>query len=432
MVKVRLEPVRGMRDILEPESNRIKLMFNLFSEVAESYGYEYVITPTLEYFELLAAKSGPEISRSMYVFKDKAGRAVCLRPEFTASIARVFLKYLRARPKPVKLYYVGPVFRYEEPQFGRYREFFQAGTEYLGDSSTYADIEQLLIIRDYYGELGLKDYVVKVGSVGIVRRLLTIWGVDEETQDIIIHYIDKKMWEEVLRVLKRYNKADIGVIEGLINSRVKDYRELDEVSSEIGLSKLGDDIISNELARLKEIASAAKELGINMYIDLSFARGLAYYTGFIFEVEVPDLPFSIAGGGRYDNLISVYGGPNTPATGFSVGIDRSYIALIKQGIDLDSRVARVKVMLIATKDVSTSYIDEVASMLRRKLYVVNVRIVKPKKIADVIGLASRLNYDYVIIIGTKEYKKGKVTVKNLVKRTQVSVDKDVIREGLPT
>ncbi len=430
MNKVRLEPVRGMRDILYPESHHLDLMFNVFKEVAYSYGYEYIITPTVEYFELLAAKSGPEIARSMYVFKDKAGRTVCLRPEFTASIARIYLKYLRARPKPVKVCYVGSVFRYEEPQYGRYREFFQAGVEYIGDSTIYSDIEQLLIIRDYYRRLGLKNYVIRLGSVGIIRRLLTIWGIDEETQDIIIHYIDKKEWDKVLSLIRKFNNADIGIIEGLLNSKVNNPEEIIPLAEDIGLSKINDEVIINELIRLKDIALISKNLGINLYVDLSFARGLAYYTGFIFEVEVPNLPFSIAGGGRYDKLISVYGGPETPATGFSIGIDRSYIALTKQGIKLEDKVG-TKVMLIATEDINLAYIDEVASTLRERGFVINLRLVKPKKIAESIGLASRLNYSYVIIIGSKEYENNKVTIKNLIKRMQVTIDKDDIKEGLP-
>ena len=431
MKKVRLEPVRGMRDILYPESRYLDVMFNIFKEIARSYGYEYIITPTVEYFELLAAKSGPEIARSMYVFKDKAGRTACLRPEFTASVARIYLKYLRARPKPIKVCYVGSVFRYEEPQYGRYREFFQAGVECIGDSTIYSDIEQLLIIRDYYRRLGLKNYIVRLGNVGIIRRLLTLWGIDEETQDLIIHYIDKKEWDKVFNLVRKFNNTNIDIIEGLLNySKINNPEELISIAESIGLSKINDEVINNELIRLRDIALISKNLGINLYIDLSFARGLAYYTGFIFEVEVPDVPFSIAGGGRYDRLISIYGGPETPATGFSIGVDRSYIALTKQGIKLEDKIEN-RVMLIATEGINLAYIDEIASALRERGFIVNLRLVKSKKIAESIGLASRLDYGYVLIIGSREYENNKVTVKNLIKRTQVTIDKDDIKEGLP-
>ena len=182
-MSIQLEPVRGMRDILPPDSEGINVLVHQFQYVAELYGYRYIIPPTVELFKLFAIKSGPEISKSMYVFSDKAGREVCLRPEFTASIARIYLKYLRAEPKPIKIYYIGSAFRYEEPQFARYREFIQAGVEYIGDSSIYSDLEQLMLLRDYYARINLKDYAIKLGSVDILRTLLSGWGVPEKVQE---------------------------------------------------------------------------------------------------------------------------------------------------------------------------------------------------------------------------------------------------------
>jgi len=428
-VKVELEPVRGMRDILEPESKYLDFIINTFKYVAELYGYEYVVPPTIERFKLFAIKSGPEIERSMYVFKDKAGREVCLRPEFTAGIARLYLKHLLAKPKPIKLYYAGQVFRYEEPQYGRYREFFQAGVEYLGDPTIYADIEQILLLRDFYKLLGLGNYRVKIGTIALIRGLLSRWGVPEDEQDLIIHYIDKKIFDDVRRVLSKYKRSDEELLSKLMSFASEDPSKIIEFGREIGLLELGEEF-KNELMRISTILGACKAVGIkDVFVDLGFARGLAYYTGFIFEIIVPDLNLSIAGGGRYDKLIELYGGPSTPAVGFSIGVDRTLLTLIRREVELPRKLKRV--MLIAFID-NYAFIDEVASKLRSNgYYSVSVRFTTKRKLGDTIGLASRKGFDYVVIIGPKEVSEGVVNVKNLHTKEQRSIKLDLLDQGIP-
>ena len=422
-MSIQLEPVRGMRDILPPDSEGISVLIHEFQNVAELYGYRYVIPPTVELFRLFAIKSGPEISKSMYVFSDKAGREVCLRPEFTASIARIYLKYFRAEPKPIKIYYVGSAFRYEEPQFARYREFIQAGVEYIGDSGIYSDLEQLLLLRDYYSRINLKDYTIKLGSIDILRTLLSGWGVPEKVQDEIIHYLDKKLIDEVYKILNEYPSADKSFIEELISFRAEDPVKLIEFSKSMKFNGK----IQEAVDRLAKILEVARKLGIRAYVDLGFARGLAYYTGFIFEVLTPYINVSIGGGGRYDTLISLYGGPKTPGTGFSIGIDRTYIALKQAGIRVGSTMKRC--MLIASIE-DYSYIDKVASKLRSMGVVVDVRLAPIVKLGDLIGQASRKNYDYVVIVGDREYKESKLTIKNLSTKEQVVIEVDSL-EVLP-
>jgi len=428
-VKVELEPVRGMRDILEPESKYLDFIINTFKYVAELYGYEYVVPPTIERFKLFAIKSGPEIERSMYVFKDKAGREVCLRPEFTAGIARLYLKHLLAKPKPIKLYYAGQVFRYEEPQYGRYREFFQAGVEYLGDPTIYADIEQILLLRDFYKLLGLGNYRVKIGTIALIRGLLSRWGVPEDEQDLIIHYIDKKIFDDVRRVLSKYKRSDEELLSKLMSFASEDPSKIIEFGREIGLLELGEEF-KNELMRISTILGACKAVGIkDVFVDLGFARGLAYYTGFIFEIIVPDLNLSIAGGGRYDKLIELYGGPSTPAVGFSIGVDRTLLTLIRREVELPRKLKRV--MLIAFID-NYAFIDEVASKLRSNgYYSVSVRFTTKSKLGGTIGLASRKGFDYVVIIGPKEVSEGVVNVKNLHTKEQRPIKLDLLDQGIP-
>ncbi len=421
MKKIKVEPVRGLRDVLPPESEVFRVLINKFVSVVRSYGYQEVIPPTIELFELFATKSGPEISKSMYVFKDKAGREVCLRPELTASVVRMYIKSLLAEVKPIKLFYIGNAFRYEEPQLGRYREFTQVGVELIGDDSIYSDIELFLILRDYYRSLGLKEYSIKINDVGILRGLFNLWGIDEDTQDLILHYMDKRLFDNATSLIRRNTNADLGLFNELTNIKTEEPEELIVKSFSINLPEC----ISERIRRLYEVTSTIKKLGISkVLIDLSFARGLAYYTGLIFEVTVPNLNISIGGGGRYDKLVELYGGPPTPATGFALGVERTYLALKNLGLT-ENLLNDVKVMIISLVN-DYVYVDKVASSLRNLNYITNVRFISKSKLGDLLGVASKKGYRYVIVIGEKEVNTGKVSIKDLLNKRQEDVEVDNI------
>jgi histidyl-tRNA synthetase len=420
-MRIKVEPVRGLRDVLPPESEVFRVLVNKFVSVVRSYGYQEVIPPTIELFELFATKSGPEISRSMYVFKDKAGREVCLRPELTASVVRIYIRSLLAEVKPIKLFYVGNAFRYEEPQLGRYREFTQVGVELIGDDSIYSDIELFLILRDYYSSLGLKEYSIKINDVGILRGLFNLWGINEDTQDLILHYMDKGLFDNATSLIRNNTKADLGLFNELTSIKTEEPEDLIVKLSSINLPEG----ISERVRRLYEVTSIIKKLGINkVLIDLSFARGLAYYTGLIFEITVPNLNISIGGGGRYDKLVELYGGPPTPATGFALGVERTYLALKNLGLT-ENLLNDVKVMIISLVN-DYVYVDKVATSLRSLNYITNVRFVSKGRLGDLLGVASRKGYRYVVVIGEKEVSTGKVSVKDLLNRRQEDVEVDNI------
>jgi histidyl-tRNA synthetase len=420
-MRIKVEPVRGLRDVLPPESEVFRVLVNKFVSVVRSYGYQEVIPPTIELFELFATKSGPEISRSMYVFKDKAGREVCLRPELTASVVRIYIRSLLAEVKPIKLFYVGNAFRYEEPQLGRYREFTQVGVELIGDDSIYSDIELFLILRDYYNSLGLKEYSIKINDVGILRGLFNLWGINEDTQDLILHYMDKGLFDNATSLIRNNTKADLGLFNELTSIKTEEPEDLIVKLSSINLPEG----ISERVKRLYEVTSIIKKLGINkVLIDLSFARGLAYYTGLIFEITVPNLNISIGGGGRYDKLVELYGGPPTPATGFALGVERTYLALKNLGLT-ENLLNDVKVMIISLVN-DYVYVDKVATSLRSLNYITNVRFVSKGRLGDLLGVASRKGYRYVVVIGEKEVSTGKVSVKDLLNRRQEDVEVDNI------
>jgi len=419
--KIRLDPVRGMRDIIPDESAEILWLERKFADIAELYGYEPVIAPTVELFSLFEAKSGPEIKRSMYVFKDKAGRTVCLRPELTASMARIYLRRLQTRPKPVKIFYIGSAFRYEEPQRGRYREFIQAGVEYLGEESVTADIELLLLIRDYLREIRFVNYSIKLGHMGLFRELFNMWGIPEDVQDEVIHYIDKKELEEATTLLRKYPKAKPEVINELPKCKGRNPHELITCAESAGLPKE----VMKHVELLAYVTKVTQALDIQeVYADLGFARGLAYYTGLIFEIVPKEaISLSVGGGGRYDTLVSLYGGPATPATGFALGIDRIHLTLKESGWVIPEQ--KTKVMLVTLEREIYDYVDRVATILRSSGVIVNV-FPRPK-LSSALRVASEQGYDYAIIIGRKEVEGGYVTLKNLRERKQ----KIVAVEELP-
>ncbi|NIM45856.1 MAG: histidine--tRNA ligase, partial [Nitrososphaeria archaeon] len=171
-------------------------------ELAQLYLYEEIITPVVESYELLAAKAGEEIRHRMYTFKDLGGRMVALRPEFTPSIARLVATKLKTQPKPMRLFCAGSLYRYDEPQYGRYREFWQSNYELIGSSRPEADAEILTLTNDFIQRLGLRNYWFKMGHMGILRGVFRQEGVSEEQQNAIMQLLDKKQWEPALQVIQ--------------------------------------------------------------------------------------------------------------------------------------------------------------------------------------------------------------------------------------
>src|SRR5512138_923861 len=175
------QTVRGMRDLIGEEAQTFTRIILNARKTAELYGFKEVITPHVEPLELLSAKSGEEIRQRMFIFEDLGGRQVALRPEFTASVARLTTTALRNEPKPLRLFSTGTVYRYDEPQKGRYREFWQSNYEIMGSSKPEADAEIILLTNSFVSAVGLQGYAFKVGHIGVLRGILTQDGVDDKT-----------------------------------------------------------------------------------------------------------------------------------------------------------------------------------------------------------------------------------------------------------
>jgi histidyl-tRNA synthetase len=414
------QTVRGMRDFLPKEAIAMKYVERITRELAGLYGFQEIVTPIMESYELLSAKSGEEIRQRMYVFEDLGGRKMALRPEFTASIARLMASTLRNEPKPIRLYSVGSLYRYDEPQYGRYREFWQSNYELIGTNKPEADAEILTLTNDLFQKIGLRNCHFKIGHVGIVRGILSAENVKEENQNRIMQLLDKKQWNDALTLAEELDASSrcVTTLKRVFEIKGKD---LDRVFKEIETTVKNYEKATTAAENLKEILSLLEKSGINldMTIEAGFARGLEYYTGAIYEVTVPELDISLAGGGRYDRLIELFGGEPTPAVGIAHGIDRITLAMEKQQIQ-PQVFAGKRVMIISIGEESKGEALKIATTLRNA-GASAVLEVMGRTVTRALQDADRKGIMYAIIIGPKEIENKEVTLRDMKKREQHTI-----------
>ncbi|EHP69483.1 MAG: histidine--tRNA ligase [Metallosphaera yellowstonensis] len=409
------EPVRGMEDYFGEKAQQIRFVENTFRAEVEKAGYMEAITPVVEEFNLFSIKGGEELRQTMYVFKDKADRELALRPEITPSIVRLFMNSLQHYPRPVRLYYVGRVYRYDEPQLGRYREFRQAGVEMIGSDSILSDFEQFEILSRFYSRLGMKDkIVIKINNIGIYRRIFEQSSIDDNSQEHILHLMDKGKIDETIKILENSLKSNdlIEFIRSLLSNKSENLNEIINNAEKIGIRGLTD-----EIQRLVRLQNLVGSLGLRTKVDLSFVRGLAYYTGSIFEVTVPGLPFSIAGGGRYDTLVEIYGGPKVPSVGFAIGVERTLLAIG----EMKPSKPKVIVGAVLLEEAAMDYGLRIVSILR-EAGITTVLNVKEIPLSKLVPLHAEQGFTHLIIIGRREKESGKVTVRELQCKKQLELN----------
>lgn len=415
----KFQTVRGMKDYLPEDLAKRRFVEGTVRKLFNLYGYLEVETPTLESYELLAAKVGEETRKSMYAFRDLGGRMVALRPEGTAPIARLMATKLRTAPKPIRLGYLWDFFRYDEPQKGRLRRFYQGGFELLGAPGIYADIEILTIAANLMTSLGLRKPSIKASHVMIIRSLLAEQGIDEERQNAILALADKKRYEEALEKLKEWGVRDS--IVALLSNLFSLKGDIEMVMVE-ALGYLKD---------FPEARNALEELGkvlrylrdrfseVDFIIDLGFARGLEYYTGIIFEGFAEGLESAILGGGRYDKLVELYGGEPTPGVGFSAGIDRIQLVMDEQGLFQGFCLEKPLYLVPIKGDFMEQALD-LAVKLRSSGLPVEVEVLG-RSVTKALRHAEAKGLRYVMLIGEREISQGTVSLRDMETRDQRTV-----------
>jgi histidyl-tRNA synthetase len=389
------QPPRGTRDLMPEEMARRRAVCDEIRSVFESFGYGEVCTPAFEDFALLAKKSGPEIEEEIYSFKDKSGRKLGLRFDPTVPICRIVASD-PSRPKPVKLYYITNMWRYDRPGAGRWREFWQAGAELIGPASPEADAEILALVHESLKAIGIKDFRFSISSRDIIETFVKEAGIPDQKKFDVFRAIDKlgKTGEDAVRKeMKRYGVP------------VKAVSKLMEMIKTRKAS--GDD-----LKKLNAIRDCAKEMGINnTKIDFNIVRGIDYYTGFVFETFVKGYENlgSVASGGRYDSLIGIYSGRDIPATGFGIGIDRLFEIVDVKG---KSEASGTKAFVVSVNDYAKKKAVWIAKRLRKSGINAETDLMG-RDLRRQLDYANRKKIPYAVIVGPAEIKKRKFTLKDM-------------------
>ncbi len=399
---------RGTRDLLLEEMEKRKVLEDVFRRTCESFGYREVLTPTFEHTELFTERSGPSIIDSLYAFKDKSGRELSLRPEFTAPVIRAYVEGLRERPKPLKLYYFGPTFRYERPQAGRYREFWQFGTELIGPDTPRADAENIALAYECMRRAGLEDFKLNISHLGVLETFFNERNISEDAGDIY-HAIDNESMDDIeceveLKMeLETILESDIDKIKNMLND-------------------------TSSIDYLQEVLNCLEKYGIGSEkysVNFSTVRGLDYYKGVVFEFEAESLGAEkqICGGGDY-TLGDIFG-VEVSSKGFAIGFDRTLIALEKEGKAGD--IQRNNCYLIPIGEESMDYAYEVLTTLREDGVPTDIEMMD-RSVGKSLSYADRTGFKYSILIGEDEVKSDSVTIKNMKSGEQSTIEKDTLLE----
>lgn len=392
-----IQKPRGTRDMLPDEMERRREIEARMRARARVRGFREISTPIFEETELFTIRSGEGIIGEMYVFEDKGGRSLSLRPELTAPVLRMFVEEGRSLNKPVKWCYFGDCFRYERPQKGRYRQFWQFGAELIGADSAMADAEVIMLGYDLLKTAGVR-FVLKIGHLTFMRTLLA--DLPDADKRKIRAFLDKREEEAAVTHLKAIGQEPL--CDPLI--RLCSARTLDDVFSVIGEIP--------ESQRIREMFHILDVQHIPYEINPAIARGLDYYTGMVFECFAEGLGAEnqILGGGAY-RLAHLFGGEDTPSVGFAIGFDRVMVAL---GDDVWSPVMP-QVMVICTeegRDMALALTEE----LRVNGIMTEIDLMGRSFSAQM--KAAGKGADYAVIIGKEEVASGDATLKDLKAGTQ--------------
>lgn len=404
---------KGAPDILPDKSEKIKRVIDKLRDFVENFGYQEIVLPIFEHAEIFERSVGEEtdiVQKEMYTFYDKGGRKLCLRPEGTAQVVRSYLENnLKQLPQPVKLYYYGPMFRYERPQRGRFREFYHFGIEALGESSPNLDVEVIYISIKALEYLGLKDLFIYINSIGDIEER-------KDYKEVLINYLKEKENELCEDCKKRLYTNPLRILDCKKESCIR----VTESSP-----KILDYIKGDSKKHFEEVLKKLDELKINYELNHRLVRGLDYYNRTVFEVISKDLGAqnSVLGGGRYDYLSSFLGGEKVPGVGFAIGVERLILILETKNL-----IEEKKDKIISITPLDKEYYDE-SFLFFLKLGESGFNVLFPynfKSLKESITYSLKRNASFLIIYGGDELKEGFVILKNLKNGTQEKVKKDEI------
>ena len=416
---MKLQKPKGTQDILPQESAKWQYVEDFARKTFRKYNYGEIRTPIFEHYEVISRSVGDTtdiVTKEMYDFYDKGDRHITLRPEGTAPVVRSYVENKLFAPevqKPVKVYYMGSMFRYERPQAGRLREFHQIGAECFGSSNPATDVEMIAMAAQFFKDIGITNVSLELNSLGNPESRAAY-------RQALIDYLtplkpslsadsQRRLEENPLRVLDSKEPEDKAAVEGAPS--ILDY--LDEESS----------------AYFAAVRSMLETLQIPYVINTNMVRGLDYYNHTIFEftTEVAGSQLTICAGGRYDGLVAYFGGPETPGVGFGMGLERLLLVLDKQGVELPIETALdVYVAVLGTG--ANGRALELVQALRAQGFAAE-RDYLDRKLKAQFKSADIFKAKTLITLGESEVESGQVTVKNNYNREEITVSLDQIQEN---
>lgn len=420
-------PMSGFRDMLAEQMIPRQDMLSTIQGVYERYGFVPLQTPALERAETMDGKYGDEGQKLMYRFEDNGGRPVAMRYDMTVPLARVVAQHSGKLPRPYKRYAVGQVWRGESPQAGRYREFTQFDADIVGTESPIADAEVVAMMSDAMTALGA-DALIRVNNRRILDALVDKAGVEDElSRRRFIGTIDKVEKIGLDAVLSEiganYDDESVKLVHDYLSTEGTTIDRLERIKALLGNSKAVDEGIGN-LEQVFKMLQAAGYGSDKIIFDPTIARGLDYYTGIIYETQLKGAPEfgSVCSGGRYDKLVAALGGPDLPAVGTSIGVDRLYDGLQKLGLLREARTNTQVLVANFSQNEAFRYLD-IAQRLRASGIATEVYY-DAAKLAKQLKFANRQGIPQVIVMGPQEIEKGVVVVKSMHTGVQAEVPFD--------
>ena len=419
---MKLQKPKGTQDILPQESAKWQYVEGFARETFKKYNYAEIRTPIFEHYEVISRSVGDTtdiVTKEMYDFYDKGDRHITLRPEGTAPVVRSYVENKLFAPevqKPSKVYYIGPMFRYERPQAGRLRQFHQIGVECFGSSNPATDVETIAMADQFFKEIGIENVVLHLNTLGSTasraayRQALIDYLLPMKDQ--LSKDSQRRLEENPLRVLDSKEKEDKQAVEKAPS--ILDY--LDAESQ----------------AHFDAVRAMLDGLGIDYVIDTNMVRGLDYYNHTIFEfvTEVDGNELTVCAGGRYDGLVEYFGGPATPGFGFGMGLERLLLILDKQGVELPVETSLDVYIAVLGSEAEVAAL-ELVQALRRQGFIAERDYLSRKlkaqfKSADVFGAKT------IIALGGSEVESGQITVKNNQTRQEVTTSIEEVKNDFQT
>lgn len=405
-----IQKPKGTKDLLPNESFKWQEVEKKVKKVLDSYNFKEIRLPVFEHTELFQRGVGETtdvVQKEMYTFNDKGGRSITLRPEGTAGAVRAYLENgMGSMVSPIKLWYNMGMYRYENVQKGRLREFHQIGIELIGSSSYLADVECILVGNQIFKSLNIPSVKLTLNSIGCpeCRR---------EYQKILREFIGKNLDSYCSTCKERFDKNPLRILD----CKEKKCKELNQ-----GAPKMIDYLCEECREHFKNVKTMLSSQGINYEIDSSIVRGLDYYTKTVFEFIDEKSGLTVLGGGRYDGLIEELGGPKTPAVGFATGVERIMEMYNENNTNISDKIPDIYILSNGLEENKLAL--AISEKLRKENYIVE-KDISERSFKAQMKYANKIEAKYLLVIGENELRVKKAKIKNMTTGEELEINLNI-------